>query len=107
MLNGGMGTDFVINHNGADGISLQFAPDHDGGDTAFFKIGEDIDVYEQPVGKHDERFHAAVEQHLQIAFEAAAFVMNVGEDGQIRRLVKRILDAPQDQSAIRVCHVEN
>ena len=53
------------------------------------------------------RFDAAVEQHLQIALEAAALVVHVGENGQVRRLVERVLDAAQDQRAVRVGHVED
>ncbi len=85
----------------------QFAPDHDGGDVAFFEIGEDVDVHEKPVGQDDEGFDAAVEQHFQIALEAAAFVVNVGENGKVGRLVKRIFDAAENQGAVGIGHVED
>src|ERR1700733_9851334 len=107
MLEGGVGAQFVVDHDGADGIILQFASNHHGGDAALFQIREDIDVHEKPVGQNDQGFDAAVEQHFQIALEAAAFVVDVGEYGEVGRLVERILDAAENQSAVRIRHVED
>ena len=92
--------DFVVDDDGTDGVGFQFAADHRGGDAAFFQIAEQVDIEEEPVGQHDEGFDAAVEQHFQIALEAAALVVHVGEDGKIRRLVQRIFDAAQHQRAV-------
>ena len=107
MFERGVGSDFIVDDDGADGIGFEFASDHDGGDAAFFEIGEDVDVDEQPVGQDDEGFDAAVEQHFEIALEAAALVVNVGEDGQVGRLVESVLDAAENQSAVGIGHVED
>src|SRR5580704_2302464 len=107
MLEGSVAAEFVVDHHGADRVGLKFASDHDGGDIAFFEVGEDVDVHEKPVGEDDQGFDTAVEQHFQIALEAAAFVVDVGENGKIGRLVKRIFDATKNQSAVGIGHVED
>ena len=56
MLHGEVGASFVIHHDGADRASAQFPADHDGGNIAFFEIGEEFDVNEQPVGNDDKAF---------------------------------------------------
>jgi len=52
-------------------------------------------------------FDAAVEQHFEVTLEAAALVVHVGENGKIRSLVQRVLDAAQHQRAIGIGHIEN
>jgi hypothetical protein len=71
------------------------------------QIAQHVDIHEQPIRNHDQRFHPAIEQHFQIALEAAALVVYVGEDWQERSLVKRALDPPQDRCAVGIGHVEN
>src|SRR4029077_16076888 len=66
-----------------------------------------VDVEEHPVGDDDQGFNTAVEQHLQITFEAAAFIVHVGENGKIRRLVESVLDAAEDHGSERVGHIED
>ena len=64
-------------------------------------------IEKEPVGEHDQAFDAAVEQHLKIAFKAAALIVYIGENRQIRSLVERVLDAAQHQRAIGIGHVEH
>ena len=56
---------------------------------------------------NDQRFHAAIQQHFQIAFETAALIMNIGEKRKIRRLIECVFDAPKHQGAVRIGHVKN
>src|SRR5581483_306434 len=107
MLDGGVGAQLVVHDYGADGVGLKFAADHHGGDAALFEIGQNVNVDEQPIRQHDQRFDAAVEQHFQVAFEAGAFVVDVGENGKVRRLIESVLDPAQDKGAKGIGHVEN
>src|SRR5271170_2969996 len=81
------GAPVVVDDDGADMAIFQFAPDNRGGNVVLLKIGEHIDVDEQPVGENDESLDAAVEQHFEIALETAALIVDIGENGQERRLV--------------------
>ena len=99
--------DFVVDDDRTDRVGLEFAADHRRGNAAFLQIAEQVDVEKEPVGENDQRLDAAVEQHLQIALETAALVVHVGENGKIRRLVERVLDAAQHQRAVRIGHVKH
>ncbi len=107
MLEGEVASDFVVDDDGADGVGFELASDHGGGDAAFFEIAEEIDIEEDPVGDDDESLDATIEQHLEITLETAAFVVDVGENREIGRLVERVLDAAKNQGAERVGHVED
>src|SRR5215472_6114971 len=107
VLKGEMASDFVVDDDGADGISLQLASDHRGGDAAFFEIAEQVNVEEDPVRNDDEGFNTAVEEHLEVTLEAAALVVDVGEDGKIGRLIESVLDTAENHGAERVGHVED
>ena len=61
----------------------------------------------QPVGKNDEGLNATVEQHFQVALEAAAIVLHVGEDGKIGGLIERSFNAAKNEGAVGVGHVED
>ena len=63
----------------------------------FSRSREQIDVKKKPVGYDDQSFDAAVQQHFQIAFETAALVVDVGQHGQVVRLVERVFDAAKNQ----------
>src|SRR5580693_3129597 len=107
MLEGQITADFIVHDDGTDRVGLQLAANHGGRDAAFFQIPEQVDIEKEPVGNHDQPFDAAVEQKLKIALEAGALVVHVGEDGKVRRLVKRVFDATQHQRAKRIGHVEH
>src|SRR6266850_7627997 len=107
MFESGAGALCIVHDQGTDVVVLEFASYDRRGDFTFFDVGEDIDVQEEPVGEHDQAFDAAVEEHFKITFEAAAFVVNVGENGKERRLVESVLHAAQYKSAVRVSHVED
>jgi tetratricopeptide (TPR) repeat protein len=98
---------FVIDDDGTHGVALEFATDQRGGNAAFFEIGEEIDIEKQPVGENHQAFDAAVEEHFEIAFEAAAIIVDIGENRQIRGLIERVFDAAQHQRAVGVGHIEN
>ena len=73
----------------------------------FSRSAKQVDIEKKPVGQNDQAFDAAVEQHFEIALEAAALVVHVGEDGQVRSLVERVFDAAQHQRAVGIGHVED
>ena len=97
MFQGEMRAGFVIYHDGADGAGTQLAANHDGGDVAFFHVGEEVYIHEEPVGDDDERFDGTREEHFEIALEAAALIVHVGEDGEVGSLVQSVFDAAEDQ----------
>src|ERR1700677_5079775 len=107
VFHGEMRAGFVVDHHRADGTGTQFAADHDGGDVAFFDVGKEVYIHEEPVGYDDERFDGAREEHFEIAFETSALIVHVGEDGEVGGLVERVFDAAEDQGAIRVGDVED
>src|SRR5229473_1500521 len=107
MFEGGARACGIIYDHGADIVVLELAADGRSGNVVLLQIGEDVDVDEKPVGEDDQAFDAAVEQHFEIALEAAALVVHVGEDGKIRRLVESVFDAAQHERAVRIGHVEN
>ena len=82
VLEGDIASDLVVDNDRADRIRFQFAANHRRGNTAFFQVGEKIDIQEYPVGQNDQGFNAAVQQHLEIALKASALVVDVGEDRQ-------------------------
>src|SRR5205814_9220068 len=84
-----------------------FAADHRRRNAALFQIGQDVNINEQPVRQYDQRLYPAIEQHFQVSLEAAAFVVNIGQDWQVRSLVKTVFDSSQHQRAVRVGHVEH
>ena len=86
---------------------LKLAADHHGRNIPLFEISEQIDIDEEPVRDYDERFDGTREQHLEIPFESPALVVSVGKNGQIRSLIERILDAPQNQRAERIGDIEH
>src|SRR5438270_7238246 len=102
-----MPTHFVVHDHRTDRIRLEFAADHGRRYAVFFQIAQQVDVEKQPVCNHDQGLDAAIEQHLQITLEAAALIVYVRENGQIRRLVESIFDAPQNEGTERVRHVED
>ena len=87
MFERAIGSQFIVDNYGADRVGLQFAADHGSGNAAFLQIGEHVDFHEQPIRKHDQRLYATVEKHLEVAFETAAFIVNIGEDRKIGRLI--------------------
>src|SRR5258708_32031383 len=97
----------IVDDHRTDIVVLEFAAHGHGWNVVLLQIGEDIDVHKQPVREDDQAFDAAVEQHFQIALEAAALVVHIGEDGEERRLVESVFDAAQHECAVRVGHVEN
>src|SRR6266852_3926277 len=107
MFEGGARACGVIYDHGADIVVLELAADGRSANVVLLQNGEDVDVDQKPVGEDDQAFDAAVEQHFQIALEAAALVVHISEDGKIRRLVKSVFDAAQHERAVRVGHVEN
>ena len=46
MFEGGMGTEFVVNRDGADGAGLQFAANHRRGNIAFFQVAKNVNIHE-------------------------------------------------------------
>jgi tetratricopeptide (TPR) repeat protein len=107
MLESGASSLVVIDDHGADAVGFEFAADDGSGNVVLFEIGEEINVDKEPVGEDDEAFDAAIEHHFEIALEAAAIVVDVGEDGKERRLVEGILDSAKNQGAVGVGHVED
>ena len=107
VLESQLAADFVVDDDRTHGVVFQFAADHGNGDAAFFQVGEQIDIEKEPVGNDDQSFDAAVQQHFQVALEAAALVVDVGQDGQVVRLVERVFDAAKNQGAEGVGHVED
>src|ERR1035441_5153313 len=107
MFEGGASADGIVDEHGADLVVLELPTDRRGGNVVLLQVGEDVDVHKQPVGQDDQAFDTAVEQHFQIAFEAAALVVDIGKDGKVRGLKERVLNAAQHQRAIRVGHVEH
>src|SRR5208282_3687299 len=99
--------EFVVDDDRADRVVLQFPPNHHGGNVVFFQVAENLNVYKQPVSQHNQRFHPPVQQHFQIPLEAGSLVLDVGQDGQIRRLVERVLNAAQHERAEGVRRVEH
>src|SRR5271156_3676586 len=107
MFHGEMRAGFVINHDGADSTGTKLAADHDCRDVAFFNVGEEVDVHEEPVGDDDEGFDGAREEHFEVALETDALIVHVGEDGEIGGLIQSIFDAAEDQRVIRVGDIEH
>src|SRR6266481_2953712 len=107
MFESGARSQIIVDDHRADVVVLQFAAHGHGRNVVLLQVGEDVDVHKQPVREDDQAFDAAVEQHFQIALEAAALVVYIGQNGEERRLVKSILDAAQHERAVRVGHVEN
>src|SRR6266436_4611096 len=97
----------IVDDHRTDIVVLQFAAHGYGRNVVLLQIGENVDVHKQPVRENDQAFDAAVEQHFQIALEAAALVVHVGEDGEERRLVQSVFNTAQHERAVRVGHVEN
>src|SRR5271155_2569547 len=97
----------IVHDYRADIVIFQFASHNRGGNVVLLEIGKHVDVDEQPVGENDEPLDAAVQQHFEIAFEAASLVVYIRKYGKKRRLVKRVLDATQHQRAVWISHVEN
>ena len=93
MFQGRVGSGRIVDDDGADLVGLELAAHGGGWNVAFFQVGEHVDVHEQPVGQDDQSLDAAVKEHFQVALEAAALVVHVGEDGQERGLVESVLDS--------------
>ena len=60
-----------------------------------------------PVGNDNKRFHPTVEQHFQVALEAASLVMHIGQNWKIGRLVESVFDTAKDHRTERIGHVED
>src|SRR6266852_45844 len=93
MFEGGARACGIIYDHRADIVVLELAAHGCGGNVVLLQIGEDVDVDEQPVGEDDQAFDAAVEQHFEIALEAAALVVHVGEDGTVAEVLGGFVDA--------------
>src|ERR1700682_4068207 len=93
---------FVVHDYGTHGVTFQFAANNGDGDAALLQVAEQVDVEKQPVGQNDQALNAAVQQHCQVALKAAAFVVHVGQNRQIRRLIQGILNTAQYQRAVGI-----
>ena len=82
MLDSDIASKFVVYDYGTDGACLQLAADHGGRNIVFLEVAEYVNIHKQPICHHDQGFHPAIQKHFQIAFESAALVVNVGENGQ-------------------------
>ena len=71
---------FVIHNHRAYAFILELTPDHDSRNAALLQVREHIDVDEQPVGQYNQRLDTAIQKHFKVPLEAAAFVVNVGQD---------------------------
>jgi hypothetical protein len=77
LFDGGLGTQFVVHKDGTDRTGLRLAADHCSRNIVLLQIGQHIDIHEHSIRNYDQRFHPAVEQHFQIALEAAALAVYV------------------------------
>ena len=107
MFERGPGARNIVYDHRADFVVLELAAHGRGGNVVLLQIREHINIDKQPVGENYQTLDAAVEQHFEIAFEAAALIVHVREDREERRLVECVLDAAQHQRAVRVGHVEH
>src|SRR5436305_12908654 len=107
VLESQLAADLVVDDDRTHSVVFQFAADHGDGNAAFFQVCEQIDVEKEPIGNDDQSFDAAVQQHFQVAFETAALIVDVGQHGQVVRLVERVFDAGKNQGAERAGHVED
>src|SRR5215467_3417095 len=107
VLEGEVASDFVVDDDGADGIGFELASDHRCRDAALFKITQQVDVEEDPVGDYDQGLDAAVEEHLEVTLEAAALVVDVCENREVGSLIERVLDAAENHRTEGVGHVED
>ena len=107
MLDGRVRSRLIIDDHRTDILSLQFAPDHNGRNGVFLQISQYVDIQKQPIGEDDQPLDSSIQQHFQIAFKTAPFVVCVGKNWHIRRLVQRILNPAQNQRAVGIGHVKN
>src|SRR3989454_1708622 len=107
MLKHGARARLVVHEDVADGIEFDFAPNDDRGDSPALEIGEKIDVHRKPIGDDDQPLDAAIEEHLEVTLEAMRLVVRVGQHGQVRRLIERILDAAENGRTERVGQIED
>ena len=98
---------FIVDRHCADRLGLERPSGNDRGHLPFREVGQELDVGDQPVRHNDESFNASIEKHFEIAFEAQRFVVSVGKQGKIIRLIQGILDAAQDRGAERIRDIEN
>src|SRR5215467_7414780 len=66
-----------------------------------------MDVNHQPVGDDDHAFNPSLQQQLQIPLEAAAIVVRICKDGEMRELVQRAFNATKDRSAVRILDIKD
>src|SRR5215469_10174868 len=90
---------FVVHDDRTYSVAGKFPTDGGGRNIALGEIGEEMDIYEQPVGDDDQRLHMAIEEHFEIALEAVTLVVGVGKNRDVGTLKKRVLDAAQDGHA--------
>jgi len=76
-----------------------FPADGDCRNFRFVQVRKNVDVHEQPVGHDNQAVDVAFEEHFQVALEAIALVVGVGEDGKVGERVEGVLDAAQNWSA--------
>ena len=88
MLEGGITTAFVIDDYRTHIPGLQLAANHHGWHFALAEIGQEIDIYEQPIRDDDKPFDPPLQQHLEISFEAPALVMHISQHRKICGLVQ-------------------
>src|SRR5580700_6794330 len=100
-------SDFIVDDHRTHRVPFQFATYKSRGDAALFQIGEQVDIEKKPVSEDDQAFDAAVEQHLEVALEAAALVVYVSENWQVGSLVESVLDASEHERTVRIGHVED
>src|SRR5258708_9893409 len=107
MGRGSVASAFVIDGHRTGGVGLQLAPDDDRRNLRLLQVRQHRDVKIEPVGEHNQRFYATLQQHLQITLKTAALVMRIGEYRQVGNLIKGILDTAKDGRAIGISHVEH
>src|SRR5262249_8654219 len=88
---------FVIDHDGTDTVGIQLPRDHNRRNISFLEIGQQINVYQKPVGNDDQSFNGAGQQHFEIALKAPTLVMHIRKDWQIGSFVERVFYAAQDE----------
>src|SRR5438874_1659053 len=84
---------FVVHHHRAYRIPRHLPADRRRGDVSLAQVGQQLDVYEKPVGHHNQRFHVVLQQHFQIALEPGSLVVRIGKNWHVRRLIERVLDS--------------
>ena len=96
----------VVHHHGAHRIARQLPADRSRRNIPFAQIGQHMNINDQPVRHHDQRFHVVLQEHLQVALKTIPLVMRVGKDRHIRRLIQRVFNPAHHRRAERIRNVE-